>query len=255
AELAVARGSMAPPADAPAGEAAAAAPPRISAGRRAWRGVLVAGLVGGVLLVADGVLTIAWQEPVTAFLQDRAQTGLGDDLQALEDEFAAAPAVARETERRRMRRQASALLRNRDPGEALGRLEIPRMGLRSVVVQSTQAGALRKGPGHYAGTVLPGMAGTVGIAGHRTTYGAPFRDIDDLRRGSEIRLRMPYGTFTYKVASTRITTPDDASSLRSRAGSDRLVLTACHPLYSAAKRIVVTATLQRSAPPGAATPS
>jgi sortase A len=96
--------------------------------------------------------------------------------------------------------------------------------------------------------VLPGITGTVGLAGHRTTYGAPFRRVNELSKGSRIIVRMPYGTFTYKVTGTRITTPSDASSLVSHAGVKKLVLTACHPLYSAAKRIVVTARLASATP-------
>jgi LPXTG-site transpeptidase (sortase) family protein len=218
-----------------------------TARRRAWRGLLLAGLAAGTLLVADGVLTILWQEPVTAFLAQRRQAALRDDLAKLDDRFAraaaASPARAGDDPRRRIRRLALALLHDRKSGQALGRLEIPKIGLRTVLVESTSRGALHRGPGHYRGTVLPGLDGTVGIAGHRTTYGAPFRRVDALHAGSSIVLRMPYGRFTYRVTGTRITTPDDASSLRSRAGTQRLVLTACHPLYSAAKRIVVSARL------------
>jgi sortase A len=96
--------------------------------------------------------------------------------------------------------------------------------------------------------MLPGIAGTVGIAGHRTTYGAPFRHVDQLRAGSRIRLVMPYGRFEYRVTGTRITKPSDASSLVSHAGGQKLVLTACHPLYSAAQRIVVSARLTSARP-------
>jgi sortase A len=220
---------------------------RASALRRIWRGLLVAGLVAGALLVIDGLLTILWQEPVTAFVQHRRQAALRDDLQQLDRQFAsvaaAAPAVTAHDTQRRTRRLALRLLHSRGTGQALGKLEIPKIGLRTVLVENTSGSALRRGPGHYRGTVLPGLDGTVGIAGHRTTYGAPFRHVDQLRRGSRIVLRMPYGRFTYAVTGTRITTPDDASSLRSHAGTRRLVLTACHPLYSAAKRIVVSARL------------
>jgi sortase A len=226
---------------------------RAPASRRLWRGLLVAGLVAGTLLVADGVLTILWQEPVTAFVAHRRQVALSDDLDRLDARFAtvadaATPAASEEDARRRTRRLALRLLRGRKPGEALGRLEIPKIGLRTVVVESTSGPSLRRGPGHYRGTVLPGLDGTVGIAGHRTTYGAPFRHVDDLRAGSRITLRMPYGRFTYRVTGSRITTPGDASSLRSRPGTQKLVLTACHPLYSAAKRIVVSARLVDASP-------
>jgi sortase A len=211
--------------------------------RRLRRALLVGGLVAGLLLIADGLATIVWQEPVTALVQSRTQAALRDDLVVLDRRVSQAPRLRAETPERRVRRLALAMLHDRRAGSALGRLEIPRIGLRTVLVESTSHAALRKGPGHYRGTVLPGIEGTVGIAGHRTTYGAPFRHVDELRAGSRIRLLMPYGRFEYRVTGTRITTPSDASSLRSHAGTDKLVLTACHPLYSAAKRIVVTARL------------
>jgi sortase A len=157
--------------------------------------------------------------------------------------------VPKETAAHRIRRQALALLRaGRPAGAAMGSISIPSIGLKSVFVETTDHGALERGPGHYKGTVLPGLAGTVGLAGHRTTYGAPFRRVNELGKGSRIILDMPYGTFTYKVTGSRITTPGDASSLVSHAGTHRLVLTACHPLYSAAKRIVVSARLVSSTP-------
>ena len=75
----------------------------------------------------------------------------------------------------------------------------PSAGLSAVVVEGNGAGELRRGPGHYPATALPGQRGTVAIAGHRTTYGAPFRHLDDLERGDRIELAMPYGRFTYRV--------------------------------------------------------
>jgi sortase A len=216
------------------------------------RVLLLAGLVIGVALLADGILTIVWQEPITALQQSRDQAALRTDLQGLQHTLAAGwagPTSARESSASRMRRQALTLLRAKRPaGSALGSVDIPRIGLKTVFVESTDHGSLKKGPGHYRGTVLPGLYGTVGLAGHRTTYGAPFRRVDELSAGSRIILRMPYGRFTYKVTGTRITTPSDASSLVSRAGTRRLVLTACHPLYSAAKRIVVSARLVSATP-------
>ena len=130
------------------------------------------------------------------------------------------------------------------PGNALGRLRIPKIGLSTVWVQGTSGAALLKGPGHYAGTVLPGRRGTVGLAGHRTTHGAPFRHIDRLRHGDRIDVSMPYGTYSYVVQGTQIVSPDQVGVLRATR-SDQLVLTACHPLWSAAQRIVVTAKLVR----------
>ena len=173
------------------------------------------------------------------------RAALRSDLGHLQATFAAAGRAApdhRENAQRRIVRQAGTLLDSRPAGAALGSIRIPRIGLKSVFVESTGHDALMKGPGHYKGTTLPGLPGTVGLAGHRTTYGAPFRHVDDLPKGTRIEVRMPYGRFVYRVTGTQITTPDDAAALRSRAtGAHLLVLTACHPLYSAAKRIVVTA--------------
>ena len=228
--------------------AAAGATPKAPRRRRLLRALLVVGLLVGVLAVVDGLLTIFWQEPVTMVMQERSQSALRSDLSSLRKTFAAAPEVQRETVAGRMRRQALTLLHARKDGQALGTISIPRIGLKTVMVEATTHDALAKGPGHYRGTVLPGLDGTVGIAGHRTTYGAPFRHVDALRPGSRIEVRMPYGRFVYRVTGTQIVTPDDARSLRSQPGLHRLVLTACHPLYSAAQRIVVTARQVYAAP-------
>jgi sortase A len=236
--------------------AAATAPSAAAAGsvsrtplQALQRLLLLAGLVLGIALLADGILTIVWQEPITALQQSRDQATLRTDLQGLQQTLADAPQVAREDSAARMRRQALTLLQAKRPdGSALGSVDIPRIGLKTVFVESTDPNALKKGPGHYRGTVLPGLYGTVGVAGHRTTYGAPFRRVDELSAGSRIIMRMPYGRFTYKVTNTRITTPGDASALVSHAGARRLVLTACHPLYSASKRIVVSARLVSATP-------
>jgi sortase A len=237
--------AAAPP---PAPAVAAAPPATPSFAHRARRTLLLAGLVIGVALIGDGLMTIFWKEPLTALQQSRDQAALRSDLAGLQETMLAAPKVARENEAGRIRRQATALLHARPDGKALGSVSIPRIGLKTVFVESTTHDALKKGPGHYRGTVLPGISGTVGLAGHRTTYGAPFRRVNELSKGSRIVVRMPYGTFTYKVSATKITTPSDASSLVSHAGVKKLVLTACHPLYSAAKRIVVTARLASSTP-------
>ena len=111
-----------------------------------------------------------------------------------------------------------------------------------MVVAGTDTADLRLGPGHYPGTPLPGARGTVGVAGHRTTYGAPFRKLDKLGKGDRIEMRMPYGTFVYRVEQRRIVAPT-AIWVTRRTSYDRLILSACHPLYSAAQRIVVFARL------------
>jgi sortase A len=180
-------------------------------------------IVSGVLLIADAGITLAWQEPISAYLAGRDQA-------RLERELRNPPARVRE--------------RKPLPGDAIGKIELRSIGKTEFMVEGTDLKNLRKGPGHYPNTPLPGQRGTTAIAGHRTTYGAPFRHIDDLRRGDPIRLEMPYGTYVYRVERSRIVPPTELSVIR-RVSYDRLVLTACHPLHSAAKRIVVYGKLAR----------
>ena len=107
--------------------------------------------------------------------------------------------------------------------------------------------ACRKGPGHYPDTGFPGQGETIGIAGHRTTYLAPFREINEIADGDEIVLEMPYGNFTYEVEKHQIVDPSQVEIVRD-VGYERLVLTACHPLYSAAQRWAVFARLTDASP-------
>src|SRR2546421_506010 len=109
------------------------------------------------------------------------------------------------------------------------------------------AASLEKGPGHYPGTAFPGLGQTVAIAGHRTTYLAPFRHIDALGAGDRIVVNMPYGRFTYIVQYHKIVVPT-ALWVTDNVGYDRLVLSACNPLYSAAQRIIVFARLSEVQP-------
>jgi sortase A len=134
-----------------------------------------------------------------------------------------------------------------DDGDAIGRLRVPRLDLDAVVVKGSSPAPLRKGPGTFDDAPLPGARGTAAIAGHRTTYGAPFRDIDALRRGDPVSVTMPYATIRYRVEGHRIVEPDDLSVLR-RVGHDRLILSACHPRFSAEQRIIVFARVERVLP-------
>jgi sortase A len=179
-------------------------------------------MVSGALLITDAAVTLLWQEPISAVVAHRQQTRLKEAL---------VDPPPRVIHRRPL------------PGDAIGRIEIPAIGVKDYVVEGTDLDNLRKGPGHYPDTPLPGARGSVAIAGHRTTYGAPFRDVDDLEAGDRIELDMPYGDFTYRVERSRIVAPT-ATWVTRRVAYDRLVLTACHPLYSAAERIVVFARLE-----------
>ena len=127
-------------------------------------------------------------------------------------------------------------------GQGIGRIEIPSIDVDYVVVQGTDTASLQKGPGHYPETAFPGQGKTIGIAGHRTTYLAPFRQIDEMADGDEITLEMPYGSFTYTVQKHEIVDPSQ-TEIVDNVGYERLVLTACHPLYSAAQRWAVFAKL------------
>jgi sortase A len=136
-------------------------------------------------------------------------------------------------------------------GQAIGRITIPRIGASYEVVQGTDTSSLQKGPGHYPATSFPGLGQTVAIAGHRTTYLAPFRHIDALGPGDQIVLKMPYGQFYYRIQSRKIVVPT-ALWVTKNVGYDRLVLSACNPLYSAAQRIIIFARLREFIPLGAA---
>jgi sortase A len=220
--------------------------------RRALRALSSVMIVAGAILLADAAATLLWQEPVSALYAHFQQQALGNDLSVLE-RAPLAPAEQRALKRirdapRRLAFRARALERRLKPGHAVGRIRIPAIGVSEVFVQGTEAADLRKGPGHYPDTPLPGEHGTVAIAGHRTTYGAPFRRIDRLGRGDRIDLHMPYGDFMYRVERTRIVPPTETSVI-DRVDHDRLVLSACHPLYSAAQRIIVFARLETSPAP------
>jgi sortase A len=219
--------------------------------RRFLRPLSAVLVVIGGLLLADAITTLVWQEPVSALYSRLQQGKLDDKLSKLEG--TEPTAVDRRvlsrlgTLDRRLAYAARALNRRTDDGQPLGRIRIPSIGLSSVVVAGTGTSDLRLGPGHYPGTPLPGARGTVAIAGHRTTYGAPFRKLDKLSKGDRIEVRMPYGTFTYRVEQRRIVAPT-AIWVTRRKSYDRLILSACHPLYSAAQRIVVFARLIGSKP-------
>jgi sortase A len=214
--------------------------------RSILRGVSTVLIVAGVLMLIDAALTVAWQEPVTALIAKLRQQQLGDDLNKLE-QAGPTPVERRaldhlHTDRQRIAFLARSLRRRLHDGDAAGRIRIRRIHANFVIVKGTDPAALRKGPGIYEHTPFPGARGTTGIAGHRTTYLAPFRHIDELNPGDDIEIEMPYATFHYRVQHRQIVTPDSVWIIR-RTPYDRLVLSACHPLYSAAKRIVVFARL------------
>jgi len=199
----------------------------------------------GVLLLADAGVTLAWQEPISAVLalQDQAK---------LEDQFDEKLDAPREGNRQQggdeltdaeLEKLAEDYVDEVGTGEAWGRIEMPTLDKEYVAVEGTDQATLQQGPGHYPETALPGEGRTVAIAGHRTTYLAPFRYIDQLGEGDEIVIEMPWARFTYEFEEQQIVEPSQ-TEVTDTVGHERLVLTACHPLYSAAQRIVVFAKLE-----------
>jgi sortase A len=209
-------------------------------------------LAAGGLLLLDAGLTLVWQEPVTAVLALVRQHSI--DRRYL----AAARLVAVDrrtlgslsTPEGQIAHLAGQEKRVVPHGAAMGRIVIRRLGLSSLVVQGADQSSLQLGPGHYASTAFPGQGRTVAIAGHRTTWLAPFRNLNELAPGDRIVLDMPYGTFTYAVQYQRVVSPG-AWWITRNVGYERLVLSACTPLFSAAQRIVVFARLisEQSAQP------
>lgn len=242
--------------------------------------------IAGTGLISTGVgllffvlVTIAWGDPFTMLnergeqqqLQREFRAMFGEDSQALQ----ASPADARLT--RADARRARRSLRG---GQVAGRLSIRRIGLAKYIVKDAGVEDLKRGPGIYGETAFPGSGRPVAIAGHRTTHGAPFLNLDKLRPGDAIVVDMSYARFTYRIkrpywctrrggADTLIglagckITPRDWSiigvgrwapqralerAMRSgrcpRNNCEHLVLTACHPKYSAQARIAVFATLE-----------
>ena len=212
-------------------------------------------ILSGLLLLLDAGITLVWQEPVTAAiglvmrgdLNQRYLSYQTAPLNAID--HAALEQLASQTARidylaRRERRQVPA-------GDAIGHIDIPKISAGYTVVQGTDESSLEKGPGHYSSTALPGMGQTVAIAGHRTTYLAPFERINELAPGDRIVVTMPYGRFVYRVQYLKIVVPT-ALWVTRNVGYDRLVLSACNPLYSAAQRIIVFARMQSVKPLGPA---
>ena len=218
----------------------------ISPMRRAMRILSVSLITAGIVILLDAGITLAWQEPISAVYGSIRQNQAESQFEDLQQNFLAEPAVVDLPPLKSIEKRAKELagifegkLQN---GKPFGRIEIPSIDADYIVIQGTDEGDLQKGPGHYPTTALPGQGRTIGIAGHRTTYGAPFNRIDQIEIGDEITVEMPYATFTYEATKTDIVDPSDVEIVDD-VGHELLVLTACHPLYSAAQRYAVFAEL------------
>jgi len=133
-------------------------------------------------------------------------------------------------------------------GEAIAVIRIPKLGVEKAVVEGVALGDLKKGPGHYRDTPLPGQPGNSAIAGHRTTYGAPFYRLDELEPGDRITVATRQGTFDYEVREQKVVRPSEVSVL-DPTPDNRLTLTTCHPRFSARQRLIVVAALLGPAAP------
>jgi sortase A len=223
--------------------------------RRALRVLSTLLIVLGVLALIDAGVTLVWQEPISALYAKFEQDHLRRALRSVEraqPNTAEQARLARLSQERRIAFLARRLQRRAAPGSPVGSIRIPRISASFVVVQGTGTSELEKGPGVYADTRFPGAGGTTAIAGHRTTWLAPFRRINELRPGDRIVLDMPYAHFLYTVSGQRVVEPTDVHAATAQLGYSRLVLSACTPLFSAAQRILVYARLTSATPVGAA---
>jgi sortase A len=203
----------------------------------------------GTLLIAAGALTLVWvglvwrwQDPFTALYAHWQQGKLASQLDQRMRDFRPGRARSKSLAAVRVEiaRDANRYRRSLHDGDAVGRLTIGALGLKIVLVQGTDHHSLEKGPGHYDASGLPGEGRLVYIAGHRTTYLAPFSHIDSLTAGDYVTVALPYGTFKYVVTKHRVVAADDVSVLRS-PGHELLILQACHPRFFATHRYLVYA--------------
>jgi sortase A len=222
--------------------------------RRAAR-MLGTVLIGsGVCLLLWALVVWRWQDPFTALYTLYQQHRLAASYDQRVTAYTPLPHPARGkdwvlAEKRLVAREATRYQRTLKEGDPLGRLVVPRLHLNMITVAGTSHDSLTKGPGWYRGTYLPGEGQLIYIAGHRTTYLAPFAHIDELRRGDRVTLEMPYATFVYAVARHVVVPAGDVSRLRSH-GYEVLALQACHPRFFATHRYIAYALPIRVEPRG-----
>jgi len=212
----------------------------------------------GTLLAFAGVLTLGWallvwqwQDPFTALYTTWKQHQLASQYDKRARSFTttiSGPTV--KAERASIAREAKLYRLSSKRGQVIGRLRVPRMGVNMLLVNGTDHDTLKKGPGRDGRTFMPGENRLVYIAGHRTTYLAPFSHIDRLRRGDRVTIEVPYGTFIYAVTRHRIVKSTDLSVLRSPR-HELVELQACHPRFFASHRYIAYARLLRVEPRGA----
>ena len=223
-------------------------------------------IVAGVGTLAWALLVWQWQDPFTAIYTHFKQRELASSYAKRFEAFrppAAASALSLAAKRRAVAREARRYRLTSHRGEALGRMRIPRLGLNIILVDGTDHESLKRGPGRYAGSAqdltgvvgkpppdfMPGEGQLVYVAGHRTTYLAPFSHIDRLRTGDPVTLELPYATFEYRISVTRIVPANDLAMLKTH-GREVLVLQACHPRFFSSHRYLAYARPVRIIPRG-----
>ena len=201
----------------------------------------IAGLALTVLGVAGLAWTITvwrWQDPFTGLYTRWQQHRLADQYEQVVRGWP----TETKPRARDLAAEAAAYRREAHSGQAIGRILIGRLGLNMVVVNGTDHESLKRGPGRDLRTYMPGQNRLIYIAGHRTTYLAPFSHIEDIRTGDYIKLEVPYGTFTYRTIGHEIVPATDLAMLRSPR-HELLRLQACHPRFFATHRYIVDARL------------
>ena len=199
-------------------------------------------VVGGVLTLLWVVVVWQWQDPFTALYTRWQQHRLASSYDERFTKFhplrPAGDTLA--AEQRAIAREATHYRRDSKRGEAIGRIKVPRLGLNMIFVNGTDHDTLKKGPGRDLRTFMPGQGQLIYIAGHRTTYLAPFSHIDSLRAGDRVTLELPYATFVYRISRHRIVPSDDLAVLKSH-GHEVVILQACHPRFFATHRYLAYA--------------
>jgi sortase A len=202
-------------------------------------------LVIGIGVLAWTATVYLWKDPFTTAYTAYEQRRLESNLDRQFENWKPSPEPVSEPgepkpPRDDVSRDAKRFRLASDDGDAIARLRVPRLGISLVVVNGTNTGDLRRGPGRHVETFMPGEGRLVYVAGHRTTYGAPFSNIDRLEPGDTISVELPYGSVEYRVTTHRIVDDNDLSVLESR-GREELVLQACHPRFFASERYLVYA--------------
>ena len=205
----------------------------------------------GRVLIGLGVLVLlftAYQIWGTSVQEAQVQSGLRSQLQKDTTSHAVQNALAQESALDKLPTGPPVAAPTTAPpaeGEPIGDIRIPVIGINQVVVEGTNTPDLRKGPGHYVGTPLPGQAGNAAIAGHRTTYGHPFYNLDSVKIGDPIVLTTLQGIFVYDATKSFVVSPSD-STVVDNVIANQLTLTTCNPRFSASTRLVVQAELVHS---------